>query len=278
MSAHNVSTDTINLQYQRDTLLSQVFYLENKRVEPIPYTEEEAWERAKSGFQFPSYFEIGTLQYIDLLEISTYSPTVDLQTYKSLQLLNREQLLKKAPIIIYFHPAVTKADLFFYFTRGWLPYDINIAEKIERWNQFDQALSLNQDLLLLLYNTQKHFAELPIAQRYVNIDKVVFFYDAFVGMNTTAGILSEMAGIEVFLHSTDMNAYIYNKLHTYIQTAAVQTPFSEDESEVFTLDKVISVSKEVWDAFVTQNYPEQSIPYNTRSDFVMQQFYCLDCV
>ena len=278
MSAHNVPTDTINQQYQRDTLLSQVFYLENKRIEPIPHTEEEAWERAKNGFQFPAYFEIETLQTIDLVEISMYPPTVNLQMYKALQPLDREQLLKKAPIIIYFHPAVTKADLFFYFTRGWLPYDINIAEKIQRWNQFDQLLSMNQELLLLLYNTQTHFAELPTPQRYTHIDKVIFFYDAFVGLNTTAGILSEMAGIEVLLHSTDMNNYVYNKLHTYIQAAAVQTPFSEDEYEVFTLDKVISVSKTVWDAFVTRNYPEQSIPYNTRSDFVMHQFYSLDRV
>ncbi len=278
MSAHNVSTDTINLQYQRGTLLSQVYYLENKRIESIPHSEEEAWERAKNGFQFPVNFEIGTLQYIDLVEISMYPPTVDLQTYKALQLLNREQLLKKVPAILQFHPAVTKADLFFYFTRGRLPYDINIAEKIQRWNQFDHLSPLNQDLLLLLYNTQIHFAELPQPRRYTHIDKVIFFYDLFVGLQTTAGILSEMAGIEVLLHSTDMNTVIYNKLYTYIQAAAVQTPFSEDGYEAFTLDKVISVSNEVWNAFVTRNYPEQSIPYNIRSDFVMHRFYCLDRV
>lgn len=72
-----------------------------------------------------------------------------------------------------------------------------------------------------------------------------------------------------------MHSYIYNKLYNYIETASVQTPFSEDDSEVLTMDEAIGYSKDQWEDFVKRNYPSQNIPYETRTDFVMETFYKL---
>lgn len=266
----------INHDYQEDTLLSQVHYLENRRVEPIPYTETEAYGRAKQGFKFSTYFEIGTLTYLDLIVISQESPNVDLKTYKELQLLDREQLLKKAAGIEHFHPTISGSDLFFYLTRGWFPKDVNIAEKIKRWNRFEKLLLLSQELILLMYKTQKQFAEIPLDFRYKNIEDVVVLYDELLGLKNTPGVISKMAGIDVVIHSTDMDNYIYGKLYSYIETATIQTPFSEDGSEVLTFDQVIGFNKDEWTDFVKRNYFTQPIPFETRSDFVMQMYYRMD--
>jgi len=267
---------SINHDYQEDTLLSQIYYLENQRVEPIPHTELEAYNRAKNGFKFPSHFEIGSLTYLDLIEISQEQPSVDLKTYKELQLLDREQLLKKAAGIEHFHPTISKADLFFYLTRGWFPKDVNIAEKIKRWNQFEKLLPLSQELILLMYKNQKHFAEAPLAVQYKNIESLVFLYDELLGLRNTPGLISKMAGMDVAIRSKDIDNYIYGKLSSYINAAATQTPYSENRTEVLTFDEVINFNKDEWVDFIKRNYFNQDIPFGTRSDFVMQMYYHMD--
>ena len=264
-------------KYMEDSLLNQIYYLEDKRIEPLPHSEKEAWKKAKQGFKFPTLFEVGTLSYLDLVEISQSIPEVSLKEYKELQLLDREQLLKKAAGIEIFHPTVSKSDLFFYLTRGYLPKDTDISDKIDRWKKFDRLLLLSKDLILLMYKTQKQFAETPEFSRHKNIEDLIFIYDELLGLKNTPGVISAMGGIEVVTNTADMDNYIYDKLYFYIDAFANQTPASPVYgNNVLTLEEVIGMNKDDWNNFIAENFPANTIPFTTRSDFVMQTFYKLN--
>jgi len=272
-------SETSEYKYMADTLLGQISYLENKIVQPLPRSEKEAWNKAKQGFKFPAIFEVGTLGYLDLVEISQSQPEVSLKEYKELQLLDREQLLKKAAGIEIFYPATNKNDLFFYLTRGYLQQDINISEKINRWKKFDRLLVLSQDLILLMYGTQKAFAETPKSNQHQNIEDLIFLYDELLGLKNTPGVVSIMAGINVVTNTPDMDHYIYDKLYFYIDTYVKQTPLPiSSGGEVLTLDEAIGMNKDEWKSFITRNFPgeESSHPFSIRSDFVLQTFYRLN--
>jgi len=274
---NNRYEESSEYKYMEDSLLNQIYYLEDKRVEPLPHSEEEAWKRAKQGFKFPTFFEIGTLNYLDLIEISQSEPDVSLKKYKELQLLDREQLLKKAAGIEIFYPTVSKSDLFFYLTRGYLPMDIEISDKINRWKKFDRLLPISKDLILLMYKTQKQFAETPKFNRHKNIENLIFIYDELIGFKNTPGVISAMGGIEVVTNTSDMDNYIYDKLYFYIDAFANQTPTSFDhEQNALTLEEVIGMNKDDWKRFISENFPTNNIPFTSRSDFVMQTFYKLN--
>ena len=266
-------------KYMEDSLLSQIYYLENKSVQPIPHTEKEVWTRAKQGFKFPNLFEVGTLGYLDFIEISQYKPDVGLKEYKELQLLNREQLLKKAAGIEHFYPTVSKSNLFFYLTRGWLPEDTDISDKMNRWKKFDRLLVLSQDLILLMYGSQKVFSETHPSNRHQNIEALVFLYDELLGLKNTPAVISVMAGIEMVTNTSDMDHYLYDKLYFYIDAFSNQTPTSPGDctnsSNVLTLDEVIGINKDEWKDFIDRNFAGQSsnLPFTARSDFVVQTFY-----
>lgn len=263
----------------QDSLLGQISYLENKSVQPLPHSEKEAWNKAKQGFKFPTLFEVGTLGYLDLIEISQSKPNVSLKEYKELQLLDREQLLKKAAGIEIFYPAVSKNNLFFYLTRGYLQQDADISDKINRYKKFDRLLVLSQDLILLMYGSQKVFAETPKFRRHQNIEALIFLYDELLGLKNTPGVISAMAGIDVVNNTPDMDHYIYDKLYFYIDAYTNQTPTSPTaDGEVLTLDEVIGMNKDEYQSFISRNFPceQSSHPFITRSDFVVQTFYQLN--
>jgi len=272
---------TPSRDFEDDTLHSHGSRLQNRRVESAPNTEREAFEKAIKGYKYPFYFEIGSLKNIDLIEIGQDPPNVDLETYKSLDLLDKPQLLKKASGIERFYPTITKKDLFFYLTRNRLPEDTRISEKLERLNKFERLINLNQDLLLLIYKTPEAFAEASGDTRKKNIEDVVFLYDELMGIRSTPSLISRMAGIDLRLPNPNVDDYLYWKLYRYIEISASQNPsaFYGNDIRVLDFNTTIGVKKDDWVKYMKQNFPSSTSldsTYETRSDFVLSEFYDLD--
>lgn len=263
--------------FEEDTLHSHTFHLQNRRVESAPNTEKEAFQKALKGYKYPFYFEIGTLRNIDLIEIQQDPPNVDLEKYKSLRLLDKAQLLKKTPGIERFYPAITKKELFFYLTRGRLPEDTRISQKLERLNKFEKLIVLNQNLLLLIYKTPEAFAEASGDTIKKNIENIIFLYDELMGIRSTPGLISIMAGIDLKMPNPNVENYLYWKLYRYIEVSSSQTPsaFYGNGVEVLDFETVIGLNRDEWRKYVKHNYPSLTPAYEARSDLVLGEFYDL---
>ena len=271
-----MDNDISNKSFEKDTLLHSVHRLQHRRVESIPFNEEEAFQKAIEGYKYPFQFDIGSLSYLDLVEIGQDPPNVDLKIYKSLQLLDKAQLLKKTRGIERFYPTITKKDLFFYLTRKRLPEDIRISQKLERLNKFEKLLPLNQDLILLLYQDPEAFAEAWGPSRKNNIEEVIFLYDELMGIRSTPALIEKLVGIDLKMSGPNVESYLYWKLYRYIEISASQTPNSGDRRiEALTFEKVIGFNKDEFQAYTKLNYPTSPLDYGIRSDFVMQEFYDL---
>jgi len=268
---------TKNKNFEDNTSYIPVIQLQNRRIESVPNTEQEAYDKAIKGYKYPLYFEIGSLKNIDLFEINQDPPNVDLETYKSLTLLDKSQLLKKAAGIERFYPNINKKDLFFYLTRGRLPEDTQIFEKLSRLNKFEKLLDINQDLLLLIYKTPEDFASASKDSRKKNIENLIFLYDELLGIKSTPGLISRMAGIDLKIPNLNVEEFLYSKLYRYIQVSSSQTPNTYNENGVKVLDfeDVISLNKDAWLKYINQNFPSTDPSYETRSDFIMREFYDL---
>jgi len=268
---------TKNKNFEDNTSYSPIIQLQNRRIESVPNTEQEAYDKAIKGYKYPLYFEIGSLKNIDLFEINQDPPNVDLETYKSLTLLDKSQLLKKAAGIERFYPNINKKDLFFYLTRGKLPEDTQIFEKLSRLNKFEKLLDINQDLLLLIYKTPEDFASASKDSRKKNIENLIFLYDELLGIKSTPGLISRMAGIDLKIPNPNVEEFLYSKLYRYIQVSSSQTPNTYNENGVKVLDfeDVIGLTKDAWLKYINENFPSTDTSYETRSDFIMREFYDL---
>jgi len=231
------------------------------------------------GYKYPFYFQIGSLDHADLIDIGYDPPNVDLETYKALQLLDKAQLSKKAAGIERFYPAITKKDLFFYLTRGRLPEDGQMGEKLERLNKFEKLITLNQNLILLIYKTPEAFATASGAERKKNLESIIFLYDELMGIPSTPALISKMVGMGLKMPNPNIDNYLYWKLYRYIEVSSSQTPASFDGGggvEVLDFERVIGFNSDEWKAYMKRNYPSTIAPYETRSDFVLREFYDLD--
>jgi len=272
---------TPNLNFEKDTLLTHTSRLQNRRVESSPNTEEEAYQKAIQGYKYPFYFQIGSLDYVDLVDIGYDPPNVDLETYKALSLLDKAQLLKKAAGIERLYPTITKKDLFFYLTRGRLTEDQKIGVKLERLNKFEKLITLNQNLILLIYKTPEDFATASESERKKNLESIIFLYDELMGIPSTPGLISRMLGIELKTPSSNVDNYLYWKLYRYLEVSSSQTPSSilsnnRNSIEVLDFETVIGFNVDEWKAYIKKNYASLTLPYESRSDFILREFYDLN--
>jgi hypothetical protein len=206
-----------------------------------------------------------------LVDIYKYKPVVDLSTYKDYEFLDGEQMLKKASDVEIFYPAISKDSLYFYLTRGYLPEDNEISKKIEKWKKFEKMLDITQDLILLLYDNQKAYSESDTL--YPNIESGIRLYDELLGLKDTPALISYKFGIDVAANAFNQEIMIYDKLYIYIQAFATQTPITLNGVRSLTLESVMGFSKNQWNEYMKKNFPQENIPYNNRSDFVMRTFY-----
>jgi hypothetical protein len=260
-----------NEDYLDDTALSQTHYLQSKKVEKIPDTEEEAWKRAKQGYLFPPFFSIASLSELDLAEIAEYEPHTTLEEYKSLQDLTRAELLRRVPGLEILYPTVSKSDIFFYLTRGWLPQDVNAQEKLQRYNLFANLTPSVQQLFLILYPTAKDFAmafepqEKPLGAK---LEFNLLLYDQWLGLPTTPYIVCKNLGVDLSLQEEDVYIYFLAMMEAYLRAA-----FETSASVPMDFQRAIEISSPDWHAF--QKQESISVPYEHRTTYVMRVYYCV---
>jgi len=271
--------ETSKSNFEEGTLQTHVSRLQSRRIDVVPNTEEEAYQKAREGYKYPFYFQIGSLEYADLIDIGYDPPNVDLKTYKAVHLLDKPQLLKKARGIERFYPSISKKDLAFYLTRGRLPDDNRIAEKLKRLNRFEKMDVLNQNLLLLVYGSPEAFASVIPSKRKKNIEEIVLLYDELMGIPSTPGLISVMAGIDLKLPNANVESYLYWKLYRYLEVSSSQTPSSlksGGKAEVLDFETVIGFNSDQWTKYLHDNFGSLKVRFEARSDFVLNEFYDLD--
>jgi hypothetical protein len=258
-----------NEDYLDDTTLSQAYYLEGKKIEKIPDTEEEAWNRAKQGYLFPPFFSIASLSELDLVEIAQYEPFTTLEEYKRLQGLSRVELLRRVPGLEILYPTISKSDVFFYLTRGWLPQDTNAKEKVNRYNLFMHLTPSIQQLFYILYPTAKDFAmafeptDKPLGSK---IEFNLLLYDQWLGLPSTPYIITKNLGIYLSPQDEDIYISFLSVIEAYLRSA------SENSSTIpIDFQQVVEMSSSDWNRF--QKQENISIPYERRTDYVMRVYY-----
>lgn len=271
--------------YEKASLLSQLSLFQEKEAqgkysldnELGSINEEEAWHLANNGYRFPPNATIGSLSSLDLLDLTLNPAIVSLQTYKDLQLLNRDQLLRKSKGLQVFYPNIISSDIFFYLTRGWLPNDITISSKLQRYHTFEKLLDTTKKLFFLLFDNAVDFSLYP--NKYPNIERVLLLYDEMLGFETTIYLISKLTGIHIVGITMEMqNTLLYGKLYAYIKAFATQTPKSNLTGiEPITLEKSIGMNEEEWNEYILENNHQNNninhTSYETRTDYIMNTFY-----
>jgi hypothetical protein len=239
-------------------------------------SEEEAWNLANSGYRFPGIPKVGKLTKQELLELAMYPSIVSFSKYQELQLLSRHQLLRKAKGIEVFYPNISKSDLFFYLTRGWLPQDVSISAKLKRYYTFENLLETTKMLFMLMYTNVVEFCSAKASGKYPNIEKVLLLYDEMLGIDTTIDLISKLFGINIVGESMSiMNTLLYSKLYAYIKVFTTQTPSPTPEfTSPINVEQSVGMSEQEWKN--TDIYKEYKQPYETRTDYIIQTFYNLD--
>jgi hypothetical protein len=248
-----------------------VAYEKDRVFQGEPVSEREAWILANKGYRFEAGVEIDHLTALDLAELfwNPVQPHIHLQDYKDLRLLSRDQLLRKVFGIQELYPEITKADLFFYLTRGFLPYDTDVTRKLKRYRRFEKFLDITQDLFLLMYQDAIDYA--TSETRYPNIERVLELYDQLLGFDTTTSLIAKMFGIEVVGGLTPSDTLLFAKLYAYIKAFVTQTPAPKDDLNPISLEESVGMGSNEWET--SEIYQKQKMPYETRTDTVMQTFY-----
>lgn len=162
-------------------------------------------------------------------------------------------------------------------TRGWLPYDNQIAKKLERWKIFENCSTLVQDLFTLLYGSQKKFAEVSELEIYKTLESILLFYNQLLGLTDTPLFISKRMEISTPLKDNSNTDYLlYNKLYFYIKAFSEQTPsFTDNSVPPLSLTDGIQMNETQWKQYSSQYFKDESLPYDTRTDFIMGTFYNL---
>jgi hypothetical protein len=134
---------------------------------------------------------VGRFTSNELEDIVEDPPIVDYKNYIKLRKLDP---LEIEPVLGEIIPNINREDAFFYLTRGYLPNNPYIRDKINRYYQYDKLDDINKELIDKMYGDKMKFINRTTKHKY---EDLVINYDKFMGIENKVRELAENTNINI---------------------------------------------------------------------------------
>jgi hypothetical protein len=169
--------------------------------------EEFVYNKAKN--QRKVDFGFGRLSVEELEDIVEDPPIVDYKTYMRYRGYNLGKLLSLQPALSIILPKITQDEVFFYFTRGYIPNQTNIREKINDYYKYEGLEEINKTLIDQMYGGRQGFINRTSKNK---LEDLVFTYDKIMGYKDKVYNLGKLNGLRMDLYDDSDEAF-YNELY-----------------------------------------------------------------
>ena len=162
---------------------------------PYPQSAREAWNLAMQKIPNKGY---GNITETEVTEIIQYPPVVTFEQYQHLKSLGKE-IMREEPDLKKIKPDVTRSEVFFYLTRGFLPNYPNIRDQIDRIYELRHFVApFIRGLLMQIYGSERNYAMNP---DYSPLEELLLAYNQVMGI---PGLVTALAS------ANDMNITGYD--------------------------------------------------------------------
>lgn len=238
---------------------------------------EELFNKYKLEGLIPEDFVYdSSLTYYELKDLFEYKPVVKYSEWiEYLNMVEDMTIDEIEPLktIKIIYPELSLYDLFFYATRGWIPYYEDINKVLDRWNKYETISSLLQSFLDDLYSPyqsdpiirQRNFAiadyKHPLELLILALDTVL--EDHYMTNNLSIrygfGILSQ----DIFAYTTD----ICSRITEYIYTTKASLNLPNPLFSNLSLEELLNFSELQYQLFI------EKLPLGTIVPFYSDRVY-----
>lgn len=143
---------------------------------------------------------------------------------------------------------------------------MNARQRLDDYNRLGSVI---RNLVNALYGSKEDYLTRP----HHAIDDILIGYDFMLGDGYARGSLvnAPLLGIEIPLevNSEDIDNFTLDKLAWYFNTARTQ------QSRGLSLMDVVDMGSTDFANYMRDNHPHEDVSYETRLDFVMNEYYTL---
>jgi hypothetical protein len=196
-----------------------------------PSDEETVYSLARQdGYIFPALGrdgKVGDIPNWELDDIARYPPIVPWSDYREYRLMDREALVSHTPGILEILPKISRDDLFFLRTRGWLPDQIGLQSILTRLDVYNNLRPSTQHLFDRIYGNRLGFAT---TSKVHPLEDTILAFDREMGMPVQVQNLAVRVGMQIPVEQ-DPDVYFYDQLNQYITLTKTQVDDTEELPE-----------------------------------------------